>query len=134
MTDFKAIGEKLAKLLYEDDYRPKGCVNFDFRSYDDEEYVPHLFIDGVRYDVEMTYLSEDGTELSVTTLRDGKYWDYTFYLDFRADEDHEFADNEEDYNAYLEKMGAYGLLQDMYYELPVSWEIGDFEMDFLKIY
>lgn len=126
------IAVKIAGLLWKDG--GKGDIAFDPRSYDNPEDMPHLVIAGKRHDIVSLNIYKDGSRVTVTTYdKDtNTYWDYSFYTDFAYDTDREFADNVADYEAVLEKMGVRELFSDAYYETEESWEIGDFETDFLK--
>ena len=50
----KDITKKLAKLL-------KGrTIYFDFKSYDIQDDVPHIFVNGVRYDINYVKMEKNG--------------------------------------------------------------------------
>lgn len=128
-----SIAVRIAELLWKDGGR--GDIAFDPRSYDNPDDMPHLVIYGKRHDIVSLNISKDGGRVTATTYdRDtNTYRDYTFCTDFACDTDRELADNVDDHEAVLEKMGVRDLLCDAYYETEESWEIGDFETDFLKI-
>ena len=51
----KDIAKKLAKLL-------KGRTTyFDFKSYDIQDDVPHIFVNGVRYDITYVKMEKNGS-------------------------------------------------------------------------
>lgn len=127
------IAVRIADLLWKDG--GKGDIAFDPRSYDNPDDIPHIVVAGKRHDVLSLNISKDGSQVTVTTCDwdTNTYWDYSFYADFAYDTDREFADNVDDYEAVLEKMGVRELFSDAYYETGDSQEIGDFETDFLNI-
>ena len=94
---------------------------FDWSSYDLEEDIPHLIIDGVRENIEAVAINKDGTFMEVLTK------DEEIGLDFTEDEDYtlEFIDT------MLEDCDMEEFLRDIYYNYPLSWVIGDYEDDFL---
>lgn len=127
----KEQAKKLAELLYKEG---NGNVEFDWKSYDYKEDIPHLLIGNVRRMVSGFFITADGSEITVSYLIDEEnvYSDYSFYTDFALDVDHEFADNEKHYEVVLESMDVCGLLNDAYYETQYSWDSGeDFDL-FLK--
>ena len=94
---------------------------FDWKSYDFEEDIPHLIIDGVRENIESVAINKDGTFMEVMTNDGG------FGLGFYEDEENTF----ESIDKNLEECGMDEFLRDIYYNHPRSWEIGDYELDFL---
>ena len=94
---------------------------FDWNSYDLEEDIPHLIIDGVRENIEAVAINKDGTFMEVLTK------DEEIGLDFTEDEENTF----ESIDKELEESGMEEFLRDIYYNHPRSWEIGDYDMDFL---
>ena len=115
----REIVKKLAELLYKDEGVYDGAVCFDWSSYDDKFYIPHLIIDGNRVNIEEFRVNKEGNEIIVIADYDNSY---TLNLD-------ECTYTEEDF----EDMGMYSLLISVYCETDYSWEIGDFEIDFLGI-
>lgn len=111
--------KKLASLLEE------KVMYFDHKSYDFEEDIPHLIIDGERVNIESVWIDKKGLTMTVTTN------DTEFGLGFY--EDIENGDTFETIDKELEEMGMDELLRDIYYEHPRSWEIGDYEDDFLTL-
>lgn len=109
--------KKLASLLEE------KVIYFDHKSYDFEEDIPHLIIDGERVNIESVWIDKKGLTMTVTTN------DTEFGLGFY--EDIENGDTFETIDKELEEMGMDEFLRDIYYEHPRSWEIGDYEDDFL---
>ena len=107
--------KKLAELLDE------NVMYFDWRSYDFEEDIPHLIIDGVRENIESVIIKKDGTFMEVLT-KEG-----VIGLGFTEDEE----DTLESIDKELEECGMEEFLRDIYYNHPRSWEIGDYDMDFL---
>lgn len=95
-------------------------IYFDFKSYDNEEDIPHIFDGRTRCDVECVRFNDNGDFFEILTksvsMGIGLY-DIT----------------EEEFEDGANEMGLYELLRDIYYETEESQEIGDFEVDFLKI-
>ena len=108
------ITKKLANLL-------KGrTIYFDFKSYDNEECIPHIFDGGTRCNVEIVRFNENGDFIEIITKSVSMgiaLYDIT----------------EEEFEEDANDIGLYELLTDIYYETEESLEIGDFEMDFLGI-
>ena len=94
---------------------------FDWNSYDLEEDIPHLIIDGVRENIEAVAINKDGTSMEILIK------DEEIGLSFTEDEENTF----ESIDKELEESGMEELLRDIYYNHPRSWEIGDYDMDFL---
>lgn len=104
------IAENLAPLFAR---TPNGVVYFDHKSYDDPNDIPTLAGEKVLEvslgtDPSLLYVVTESTngekkviDLNVETLTDEAYDD------------------------------IYSLLSDTYYELPCSYAIGDFELEFL---
>lgn len=89
---------------------------FDHNSYDLKEDIPHLFLEGKRQDINYVEIYDDGRMMNVYT-NDGVYGLGLY----------EMIDKE------LEEMGMDTLLRDIYYNHSRSWEIGDYEDDFLTL-
>jgi len=107
--------KKLASLL-------EGKVMyFDHKSYDFAEDIPHLTLDGKRENIESVVITKDGTFMQITTA------DSEIGLGFTEDEENTF----ETIDKELEECGMDEFLRDIYYNHPRSWEIGDYEDDFL---
>ena len=107
--------KKVAELL-------DGKVMYvDWTSYDFEEDVPHLIVDGVREKVCSVAINKDGTSMEVMTNDGG------FVLGLYEDEENTF----ESIDKELEECGMDEFLRDIYYNHPLSWEIGDYDLDFL---
>ena len=104
MTNREIIA-KLVNLLY------KRTIYFDHKSYDDQEDIPYITIRGERRNVE-----------SVTITKNNGLIICCVGVTILYDKD-EFIETEEVYN----------LLQNMYYETNESYDIGDFEQDFLGL-
>lgn len=107
--------KKLALLLEE------KVMYFDHKSYDFAEDIPHLTLEGKRENIESVFITKDGTFMQVTTA------DAEIGLGFTEDEENTF----ETIDKELEECGMEGFLRDIYYNHPRSWEIGDYEDDFL---
>ena len=107
--------KKLASLLEE------KVLYFDHKSYDFAEDIPHLIIEGERVNVESVWIDKKGLTMTITTN------DTEFGLGFYEDEENTF----ETIDKELEECGMDEFLRDIYYEHPRSWEIGDYEDDFL---
>jgi hypothetical protein len=98
-------------------------IYFDHKSYDLEEDIPHIIIDGKRENVHTAQFNEDGSTLIIVTDS------YEYTLGFYEDED----TTTEEILKEADEMGLYDLFSDIFYETEESWEIGDFELDFLGI-
>jgi hypothetical protein len=109
--------KKLANLLN------GKTIYFDWKSYDFEEDIPHLFLDDKRKNISSVSIGEDGLTMNVMTT-DCEYG-LGFYEDIDNGNTFETIDKE------LEEIGMDEFLRDIYYEHPRSWEIGDYENDFL---
>ena len=107
--------KKLASLLEE------KVMYFDHKSYDFAEDIPHLTLDGERKNISSVFISKDGLMMNVVTD------DCEYGLGFYEDEENTF----ETIDKELEECGMDEFLRDIYYEHPRSWEIGDYEDDFL---
>ena len=95
---------------------------FDWQSYEFEEDIPHLIIDGARENIESVAINKDGTSMEVMTN------DEEIGLSFTEDEENTF----ETIDKELEECGMDEFLRDIYYNHPRSCEIGDYEIDFLN--
>lgn len=107
--------KKVAELLDE------NVMYFDWKSYDFEEDIPHLIIDGVRENIESVAINKDGTFMEVMTNDGG------FGLGFYEDEENTFESIP--HSSSILSMDEF--LRDIYYNHPRSWEIGDYDLDFL---
>ena len=111
------VAKKVGNLL-------KGrTIYFDFKSYDNEEDIPHIFDGRTRCDVEVVRFNDNGDFFEIIT----KSVSMGIVL---YDND---GDNltEEEFEEGANEIGLYDLLRDIYYETDESAEIGDFEDDFL---
>jgi len=115
--DTKEIIRALAELLHRNN-RYNGVVKFDFSSYDFDEDIPSLTIDNKIVKIEEFRVNKEGTEIVVISGDDS----YTLDLTTNPFTEEEYED-----------MGMYALLNSVYYETDYSWEIGDFEINFLGI-
>ena len=109
--------KKLASLLEE------KVLYFDHKSYDFAEDIPHLVLDGERVNIESVWIDKKGLSMTITTK------DTEIGLGFYEDEENTF----ETIDKELEECGMDEFLRDIYYEHPRSWEIGDYEDDFLTL-
>ena len=105
------IVKKLAELLYKDEGVYNGVVCF-------EEDIPNLTIDNKIVQIEEFRVNKEGTQIAVISGNDNYILDLTT---------NPFTEQE------YEDMGMYTLLNSVYYETDYSWDIGDFENDFLGI-
>lgn len=111
--------KKIGELLYSNE-EYNGRVYFDHKSYDDENDIPSIIIDDKRVLVEEFHISEDCDFISIYDDNNNLYM-----LDMNAIPS-EWNDD------YFEEIGLFNLLQDVYYETSMSYEIGDYELDFIK--
>lgn len=112
-TDFYGIIEKLGVVT-------NGArVYFDPKTYDFQEDIPRITANGKEYVVEDMAISaeENGTRLDIN-YNDGSRTNILL--------------NSENTNALEQLEGLEDLLRDFYYGSPVSYDIGDYEMDFLE--
>lgn len=109
--------KKLASLLEE------KVMYFDHKSYDFAEDIPHLILDGERVNIDSVWIDKKGRSMTITTK------DTEIGLGFY--EDIENGDTFETIDKELEECGMEGFLRDIYYNHPRSWDIGDYEDDFL---
>lgn len=112
------IVKKLAELLYKDEGVYDGAVCFDWSSYDFEEDIPNLTIDNKIVKIEEFRVNKEGNQIALISGNDN------YILDLTTSP---FTEQE------YEDMGMYTLLNCVYYETDYSWDIGDFELDFLGI-
>lgn len=110
------IAHKLGEFLNE------RTIYFDHKSYDLEEDIPHIIIDGKRENVQTAQFNEDGSILIIVTDS------HEYTLDFKSEDT-----TTEEILKEAEEIGLYDLFSDIFYETEESWEIGDFELDFLGI-
>ena len=115
---FKKELSSLSSYLWANDYN--GIIYFDHKSYDDNRDIPHLLIDGELIYVYKFYVNREETLMQIT---DDENKLYTLDLTELPEE----WDDE-----YFDQIGMFELLQDVYYETTESYEIGDYEIDFLK--
>lgn len=111
--DIKREGRLLADLLYNNGYN--GIICFDDINYDNEEDIPHLWVNGNLFIVASFKIDKKGVIVEV--------WN-------EENESISIDLNKHDYE-YYDNIGLFTLFQDVYYETKESWEIGDYEMDFL---
>lgn len=111
--------KKIGELLYSNE-EYNGRVYFDNKSYDDENDIPCIIIDDKKVLVEEFHINEDCDFISIYDDNNNLYM-----LDMNAIPS-EWNDD------YFEEIGLFNLLQDVYYETSMSYEIGDYELDFIK--
>ena len=112
----KEIVKKLAKLLYKDEGVYDGVLCFDWSSYEYEDDIPHIILDNKLIKIEEFQVNKEGNKIIIYT-DDNKY-----VLNLEMFNENDFKN-----------MGMYSLLMNIYYETDYSWELGDFEIDFLGI-
>jgi hypothetical protein len=111
------VAKKLGNLL-------KGrTIYFDFKSYDNEEDIPHIFDGWTRCDVECVRFNDNGDFFEILTKS------VSMGIGLYDIEENNLT--EEEFEKEAEAIGLYELLSDIYYETEESYEIGDFELDFL---
>ena len=105
-------------------------ITFDHKSYDDTNDIPHLMVDGIRFNVETAKFNEYGKFLEVTGSTNMNPCSLAgMGITFVEDENLTAEMIEEE----CKEMGMYELFSDIYYETNESNDIGDFEIDFLGI-
>ena len=111
------IAKKVANLL-------KGrAIYFDFKSYDNEEDIPHIFDGRTRCNVEVVRFNDNGDFFEIITS--------SVSMGIGLYDIEEDNLTEEEFEDGANEMGLYELLRDIYYETDESVELGDFEDDFL---
>lgn len=110
--------KKIGELLYSNkEYN--GRVYFDHKSYDDTNDIPCIIIDDKKVLVEEFYISED---CNIISIFDNECFSYTL----------DMTNLPKGWNDdVFEEIGLFNLLQDVYYETSMSYEIGDYELDFI---
>lgn len=108
---------KLATLLNGEE------IFFDHNSYDLAEDIPHIIVGGKRVDIDSVIIPADASYIEVYSGNDK----YTLSLVEDGDYTFDLIDK------FLEESKVDTLLYDIYYQHPKSYEIGDYEMDFLKL-
>lgn len=119
------IAKKLGSLLKEE------TIFFDHKSYDYAEDIPHVFMDGKRYNVVSVTFSADGMDIGIDVIDISEHKLDGFGISLR--EDLENGVTTEVILKEAEEMGLDALFHDVYYETDYSYEIGDFETDFLGV-
>lgn len=118
MDKYKGYFEQIANLLYKEDGHYEGVVCFDHKSYDYEFDIPYLIIDGDKKLIDEFRINHDATEIVVISGYDM----FTLFIPTCTFTDDDF-----------DKMGMLDLLRNVFYETEYSWQIGDFEDDFLNL-
>lgn len=116
-VDLRKELNAIANHLWNNGY--EGKVMFDHKSYDDELDIPHLFIGGRRVLVDTFEINKDASKVTIIS-GDDKYSVDTNYLINEMDD------------KIGERCGMFGLLRDVYYDTKESWDIGDYELDFIE--
>lgn len=117
MLEIRKEINAIAKHLYANGY--EGTIHFDHKTYDDSLDIPSLDIDGERVWVSSFYVNETGNILVITDSDNNAY-------------STNFDEIPEEWNDdYFVEIGLDTLLRDVYYETTESYEIGDYELDFL---
>lgn len=115
--EIKKQAKKLAELLHSSkDYN--GSVYFDHDSYDDPSNIPYIIINEEIISVDEFHIDESGNKIEIYS-GDDKY-----SMDFRTIP-------EEWDDIYFDGINMFNLFMNVYYETSMSYEIGDYEMDFL---
>lgn len=123
----KEVAKRMGSFLNDNGH--DGTIVFDHKSYDDENDIPHIFENGKRRNVLEMSISPNGDFIGLfLTPSKG-----CVGMDITTNENIAEID-EEELEKELAEMGIYELLQDAYYETNESYDVGDFEMDFLKEY
>lgn len=104
----------------------KRTFFFDHKSYDNLEDIPHIFLNGKRIDVYSVHFVYGGTAI-FCELKDNVLSEITIKLVNEKMTD-------DDFDEILISYGFDTLFHDMYYESEESYEIGDYELDFLGLY
>ena len=108
------IAQKVSELF-------KGrTIYFDFKSYDYEDDIPHIYDGSKRCNVNCVRFNDKGDFFEVITDT------FACGISFNDTTEDEFDDE-------ASEMGLYQLLKDVYYETDDSVDLGDFESDFLGI-
>lgn len=110
---YAEIAKKLGKLLNGQD------IWFDHSSYDDDDLIPSICVEGERLKVTNAWISPDGL-FGRLICSNGKI----HVLDFRKSNTEKVC----------ERYGMDELFHDIYYETDDSLDIGDYEQDFLGLY
>lgn len=111
-----------AKALYK--LLKKRQVWFDHKSYDCPNDIPFIIIGNKRYRVDGVHFVEEG--ILDIHLSDNILTNITINFRNIGLEDDEF-------DIELQRYELSGLFRDIYYETEDSWEIGDYELDFLGL-
>lgn len=103
-------------------------ISFNPSNYDNEDDIPKFTSFDEEYKVRYFYFKDDKIELWLYhNLEDIDNLDFDGVTINYKNRDDEYLEE------YLEDGGFYNLLMDVYYEHPKSYEIGDFETDFLGL-
>ena len=98
-------------------------ISFDFKSYDDDNDIPHIYINGSRFNVDTAYFDDDKLIIITTDL---------YFRSFSINYKYCGEKSLKDFNDDLSCIGVDRLIRDMYYETEESYVIGDFETEFLQ--
>jgi hypothetical protein len=114
------VAKKMEKLLCNE------TIYFDYSSYEHMDDIPCVFIHGKRWNVYSIKLENDSIELMIDNGDDGRIVTKYYYKPDKIR-------TREVINDECKDLGMYNLLMDTYYETPYSYDIGDFETDFLGL-
>lgn len=94
--------KKIANLLFNGGISPKGCVFFDWSSYDLDNDIPRLNIDGNIVKIEEFRINKRGTQITIIKGKDC----YTLDLTTSPFSEQDYVD-----------MGMYDLIDSIYAEI-----------------
>lgn len=121
MLTIKEIGQKLAPIIGN-----KG-IEFERNTYDSEDAMPFLILNGEKQIVTWASLNDVGNFLEVD-MKDGSQWGINLDSALFGEE---WNMTDEKVEKQCGEMGVYELLYDMYNYLGFEEVYGDFETDFL---
>lgn len=110
--------KEIAELLWANGY--KGTICFDHKSYDDEDDIPRLRFGRKTFLVVMFNINSEGDRILIID-NNGKTCPM-----MTSDWSDDWSDS------YCESIGLFALLREVYYETKESWEIGDYELNFIN--
>lgn len=118
VMEIKKRLKEIAGLLWDNGYN--GAVYFDHKSYEDDSDIPRIKISGDVVLVSEFHINKVGDSI---TICDDSNNVYSLWITGWSDE---WSDS------YYESIGLFDLLRDVYYETKESYEIGDYELDFIN--
>lgn len=113
----------------------RGRLSFDWKSYDVDDDIPRIHPYGTEVEekVQDVVFSDGGKRITVSTVAGGNYKSYHFDLVYDPTKASSYGEeNALAFNEHLTRFGIPDLLINVYYELPESYDIGDYELDFVK--